>query len=212
MKRLRFIIPLLVLAIIFGFAPACTGTEPEVVKEPVEEEPAVVEELIVEEPTKEEPEEEVEAIAPTLKVNEGASERIIRIEAEGDVIHYQETLCWDEREFSEILVNKNDFSSNQIEKFKKTYNVSADNFSVEFLEDKNLTLLKCDVHDKFTGNWYDFHWFLNPLGLDFLNSPFDKSERTLSWDGLIDRSSTYIVLEFPFPISNCHAHVWKSES
>ena len=151
--------------------------------------------------------------APTLKVDEGVvAERIIRIEAQGDVIHYQETLYWDEREFSEILVNKNDFSSNQIEKFKKTYNVSADNFNVEFVEEKNSTLLRCDIHGKFTGNWYDFHWFLNPLGLDFLNSPFDKSERTLSWDGLIGGISTYIVLEFPFSISNCHAHVWESES
>ncbi len=86
--------------------------------------------------------------------------------------------------------------------------MNADNFSVEFVKDKNLTLLRCDVHGKFTGNWYDFHWFLNPLRLDFLDSPFDKSERTLAWKGLINGISTSIVLEFPFAISNCHAHVW----
>jgi hypothetical protein len=146
--------------------------------------------------------------ALALEVNESVAKRIIRIEAEGDVVHYQETLFWDGRKFSEILVDESKFSSYQIEKFKKSYKVNADNFGVEFVKDKNSTLLRCDVHGKFTGNWYDFHWFLNPLRLDFLDSPFDKSERALSWKGLIDGISTTIVLEFPFFISNCHAHVW----
>jgi len=144
----------------------------------------------------------------SLEVNESVAKRIIRIEAEGDVLHYQETLFWDEREFSEILVDESESSSHQIEKFKKTYKVNADNFSLEFVKDKNSTLLRCDIHGKFTGNWYDFHWFLNPLRLDLLDSPFDKSERALSWKGLIEGISTTIVLEFPFSISNCHAHVW----
>jgi hypothetical protein len=143
-----------------------------------------------------------------LEVNESIAKRTIRIEAEGDVLHYQETFFWDERKFSEILVDESESSSHQIEKFKKTYKVNADNFRVEFVKDKNSALLKCDVHGKFTGNWYDFHWFLNPLRLDFLDSPFDKSERTLAWKGLIDGISTSIVLEFAFPFSNCHAHVW----
>ena len=145
---------------------------------------------------------------PTLEVNESVAKRIIRIEAEGDVLHYQETLFWDERKWAEILANKSEFSSHQIEKFKKTCKVNADNFSIEFLKEKISTLLMCDVHGKFTGNWYDFHWFLNPLGLDLLDSPFDKSERALSWKGPIDGISTSIILEFPFPINNCHAHVW----
>jgi len=145
---------------------------------------------------------------PALEVNGSIAKRIIRIEAEGDVLHYQETLFWNERKWAEILVNKAGFSSQQIEKFKKTYKVDADNFSTEFPKEKKSILLRCDAHGKFTGNWYDFHWFLNPLGLDFLDSPFDKSERTLSWKGTIDGISTSIVLEFPFPINNCHAHVW----
>jgi hypothetical protein len=76
--------------------------------------------------------------SPTLEVKETIAKRIITIEAEGD-------------------------SSHQIEKFKKTYKVNADNFSVEYIKEKNSTLLRCDVHGKFTGNWYDFHWFLNPI-------------------------------------------------
>ena len=149
-----------------------------------------------------------QAPSPTSEVNESVVKKIIRIEAEEDVLHYQEILLWDERKFSEILVDESEFSSHLIEEFKKTYKVDADNFSIGFIEEKNSTLLRCDVHGKFTGNWYDFHWFLNPLGLDFLDSPFDKSESSLSWKGIIDRISTHIVLEFPFSISNCHAHVW----
>jgi len=145
---------------------------------------------------------------PTLEINESIAERIIRIDAKGDVLYYQENLFWDERKFSEILADKSEFSYHQIEKFKKTYEVDVDNFRVEFIMERNSTLLSCDVHDKFTGNWYDFHWFLNPLGLDFLDSPFDKSERVLSWKGPIEEIPTSIVLEFTFPISNCHAHVW----
>jgi hypothetical protein len=143
-----------------------------------------------------------------LEVNKGVAKRIIRIEAEGDLLHYQETMFWHERNFSEILADESRSSFYQIEGFQKTYKVNADNFGVEFIEDKNSTLLTCDVHGKFIGNWYDFHWFLNPLGLDFLDSPFDRSERALSWQGVIDGISTSIFLEFPFSISNCHAHVW----
>lgn len=145
---------------------------------------------------------------PTIEINGSIVERIIRIDAEGDILHYQETLFWNEKKFSEILEDKSAFYNNKIEEFKKTYEVDADNFKVEFTEDRNSTLLSCDIHGKFTGNWYDFHWFLNPLGLDFLDSPFEKSEIGLSWKGIIEETQTAIILEFPFPIGNCHAHVW----
>jgi len=148
--------------------------------------------------------EPVQAFEP----EESIRNRIIMIEAEGDVLHYQETLCWSEGKWAEILVNKSKCSSYQIEQFKKTYKVNAGNFSVDFEDEKNSSLLRCDVHGKFTGNWYDFHWFLNPMDLDFLDSPFDKTERVLSWKGPINEISTSIVLEFPFHIQNCHAHVW----
>jgi hypothetical protein len=143
-----------------------------------------------------------------LAVHEGVAEHTIRIEAEGDVLHYQETLVWDEPTFSEMVADEAGFSSHQIEKFTKTYQVNAQNFRVELVRDRNTTVFKCDIHGTHRGNWYDFHWFLNPLGLDFLNSPFERAERTLSWEGRIEGISTTIVLEFPFSISNCHAHVW----
>jgi hypothetical protein len=143
-----------------------------------------------------------------LQAHESPAQRIVRMEAEGDALHCQETLLWDERTFSAILAEESEFSSKQIGQFMKTYRVNANNFSVEFLRDRKSTLLRCDVHGTFSGNWYDFHWFLNPLGLDFLDSPFERAEKALSWKGRINGISTSIVLEFPFSISNCHAHVW----
>jgi len=115
---------------------------------------------------------------------------------------------WNERKFSEILADESEFYHHRIEEFKKTYEVDADNFSIEFAKERNSTLLSCDIHGKFNGSRYDFHWFLNPLGLDFLDSPFDKSERALSWEGPVEEIPTSIILEFTFPIDNCHAHVW----
>lgn len=73
MKILRFIIPFLVLALIFCFTPSCTRTEPEVV-EPVEEESAAEEPI---EPVEEEvvePEAEkgiVEAEEQSIEVDKG---------------------------------------------------------------------------------------------------------------------------------------------
>jgi hypothetical protein len=137
-----------------------------------------------------------------------AVERIIRIDAEGDVLHYQETLLWDESKFLEILENKSGFYDSQVAEFKKTYEADADDFEIDFIQNKGSTILSCDIYGKFNEKWYDFHWFLNPLGLDFLDSPFEKSESSLSWEGIIGDTSIAIILEFPFPIDNCHAHVW----
>jgi len=149
--------------------------------------------------------------ASTIETNVVAAERIIRIDAEGNILHYQETLFWNGSKLLEILEDKSSFYDNQIAEFKKTYEADADNFEINFIQDKDSTLLSCDIHGKFNEKWYDFHWFLNPLGLDFLDSPFEKSERYLSWKGIIGETQTAIILEFPFTIDNCHAHVWKEE-
>jgi hypothetical protein len=147
---------------------------------------------------------EAESTVETYAVD---AERIIRIDAEGDILHYQETLLWNESKFLEILEDKSYFYDNQIAEFKETYEVGADNFEINFIQDKESTVLSCDIYGKFNKKWYDFHWFLNPLGLDFLDSPFEKSERSLSWEGVVGETRTTIILKFPFPIDNCHAHV-----
>ena len=143
------------------------------------------------------------------EIDSSGAERIIRINAEGDIVYYRETVFWDEKEFMEILEDKSFFYDNQVVNFKETYEVDADNFNMEFAEDINSTTLSCEVYEKFNGNWYDFHWLLTPMGLDFLDSPFEKSESRLYWEGVIEGNATTITLDFPFPIENCHAHVWQ---
>ncbi|MEA2016611.1 MAG: hypothetical protein U9O59_07950 [Actinomycetota bacterium] len=145
--------------------------------------------------------------SPEIDISE--AERIIRIDSEGDVLHYRETVLWDEEKFSEILEDKSEFFDESKNEFEETFDADSGNFDMEFTEDENSTILSCDVYGKFNGGRYDFLWFLNPPGLDFLDSPFRKSGRELSWGGALDGRPTYIVLEFTFSFDNCHAHVWE---
>jgi len=134
-------------------------------------------------------------------------ERNIVIEAEGGTLHYFEEREWAEDEFSRLIQEEDKFSSNQIEEFNATYGANASNFGVEIDKKEKSTILKCDVYVKFD-TWYDFHWFLKPLGLDFIDDHFERLERELSWEGSLEGVKTSILLKFPFKISNCHAHVW----
>ena len=135
-------------------------------------------------------------------------ERRIEIEADGEVFHYQEIHFWSKEKFSNITGDQKEFESSQIVQFNEMYNVNADNFMIEYDLEEGSTILKCDIHGTFLGSWYDFHWFLNPLGLDFINSGFMKTERELTWEGNIDGVDVTITLRFPFTINHCHAHVW----
>jgi len=135
-------------------------------------------------------------------------ERRIEIEADGEVLHYQEIHVWSKEEFSNIIENQKEFESSQIKQFNEMYNVNAGNFGFEYDQERCSTILKCDIHGTFSGSWYDFHWFLNPLGLDFINSGFVKTERELTWEGNIDEVAITITLRFIFTINHCHAHVW----
>jgi len=145
--------------------------------------------------------------SPEINIDE--AERIIRMDAEGDVIHYEETVFWNEEDFSGILEDESQFLDTSKNEFNDTFEVDADNFDVKFVEDENSTVFSCDIHEKFNGERYDFLWFLNPLGLDFLDSPFTRSEKQLSWGGTLEGKPTFIVLNFSFSIDNCHAHVWR---
>ena len=134
-------------------------------------------------------------------------ERNIVMEAEGETLHYLEEKKWADDEFSRLIQEEGKFSSKQIQEFKVTYGVDAGNFDVETDEKEKSTILKCDAYVKFD-TWYDFHWFLKPLGLDFLDDHFERSDRELSWEGSLDGVKTAILLKFLFEINNCHAHVW----
>ncbi len=147
--------------------------------------------------------------ATSSEINIDEAERIIRMDTEGEVIHYEETVFWDEEDFSGILEDESQFFNTIKSYFNNTFEVNSDNFDVEFVEDENSTVFSCDIYEKFNGERYDFLWFLNPLGLDFLESPFSRSEKQLSWGGTLEGKPTFIVLNFSFSIDNCHGHVWK---
>jgi hypothetical protein len=134
-------------------------------------------------------------------------ERNIVIEAEGETLHYFEEKRWAEDEFSRLIQGEDKFSSNQIDKFKAAYEVNANSFDVQIDVKERASILKCEVYTEFNRH-YDFHWFLKPLGLDFLDDHFERSGSELSWEGSLEGVKTSILLKFPFKISNCHAHVW----
>ena len=141
----------------------------------------------------------------------------ITIEADGLIIHYQKQSFWNKREFSKIQENKVTFKINQIKQFTQSLNTysrtaKAYNLEIEINESRKSTVLKCDIHDVIskTRNNYraQFEWLLEPLGLDFIDDNFVKSETELSWSGLISGVPTDITLKFPASIEHCHAHVW----
>ncbi len=142
----------------------------------------------------------------TMTISEGKI--TIEIKAEGGTLYYFEKKRWAANESPE-LKEKDKFRSNQIEKFKATYRVNAANFNVEIDKEEKTTDLKCNIYVKFD-TWYDFHWFLRPLGLDFIDNHFERREKELSWKGCLDGVKTTILLKFPFRINNCHAHVWPA--
>jgi len=134
-------------------------------------------------------------------------EKDIVIEAEEGTLHYSEQKKWAEDEFSRLAEEEEKFGSDQIEEFEATYEVDAGNFDIEVNKEEKSTILRCDIYVG-VDTWYDFHWFLEPLGLDFIDDHFERLERELSWEGHLEGVKTSILLEFPFKISNCHAHVW----
>jgi len=137
-------------------------------------------------------------------------ERNIVIEAEGETLHYFEEKRWAEDDFSRVLKGEDKFRSNQIEEFKAAYQVNANSFAVDIHAKEESSILKCEAYTKFDHH-YDFDWFLEPLGLDFLDDHFERSGSQLSWEGSLEGVKMTILLKFPFEINNCHAHVWAAK-
>jgi len=136
---------------------------------------------------------------------------VIEIKAERGILHYQKESLWNEEDFSEILESKKKFVSKEIDSFRQNlerYNRHTVNPKLEFNEARKSTTLICDVKGAKEGSWYDFDWFLRPLGLDFIDSHFERREKELYWEGEINGTRTTISIKFPFLISNCHEHVW----
>lgn len=136
-------------------------------------------------------------------------EKRTEIEAHEEVLYYKEVCVWSKEKFMEIIEDQQNFESSHIKQFNDTFNVDDENFVFKYNHENHSTVLGCDIYGTFSGSWYDFHWLLNPLDLDFIESHFVKTEKELSWEGNIDDVNVTINLRFPFTIDHCHAHVWK---
>jgi hypothetical protein len=156
-------------------------------------------------------------------------EQIVKVEAEGVILHYQAESFWSEDEFSAILQNRDGFSSELIEKFTDDVAKHGErgeyvaNAYVKFNDEEKSTVLSCDIRGavrksekKYSAT---FFWLLRPLGLDFIDNDFEESGKGLFWEGLINGIPTSVSVDLPaidnsvyeawqYPVGHCHAHVW----
>jgi hypothetical protein len=198
-------------------APAPSATPPSIAPSPIvtEEKEAI--------PTQEEP------LTPLASPAMEEMEQIVKVEAEGVILHYQAESLWGKDEFSTILQNRDSFSSNLVEKFNDDISKHGErgeyvaNAYVEFNEEAKSTVLRCDIEgavskseSKYSAT---FFWLLRPLGLDFIDNDFEESEKGLFWEGLVNDVPTSVSVELPdidgsiyeawqHPVGHCHAHVW----
>ena len=160
---------------------------------------------------------------------QGEIKRVIEVEADELTCHYLRQSFWTEEEFSAHLANQAQFKADFKEDFEQRevkYNVSASDYQFSFDTATQSTVARCDIHDAITLSGEDeyrarFEWLLKPLGLDFIDNNFKKSEKGLSWEGSIKGIPTTVTVKLPtidnfvykaweHPIGHCHAHVWWS--
>ena len=156
-------------------------------------------------------------------------EQIVKVQAEGVILHYQAESLWSEGEFSTILQNRDGFSSDLIEKFTDDVSKYGErgeyvaNAYVEFNEERKSTVLRCDIEGavRKSESTYSatFFWLLSPLGLDFIDNDFEESEKGLFREGPVNGIPTSVSVDLPaidgsvyeawqHPVGHCHAHVW----
>lgn len=137
--------------------------------------------------------------------------RVVKVKAEGEILHYQNQSFWSESSFSEILKVKDRFKLDQIISLNMSLQksgVTMFNPKVEFNEENKSTTLICDIKGAmYSKNGYDFHWLLADLPFNLY--AFEQSGNELVYEGEIKNVPTTIKLVFPFPISHCHEHVWS---
>ena len=138
---------------------------------------------------------------------------VIRIEADGEILHYSNETYWSKENFSIILGSREEFSSNLINNYTnslKNYGLKVTNPNVEFNEEEMKTVFTCDIEGAmYAKKSYDFTWFLSKFPFDLY--AFNQSSNSLTYIGSLNNIEVEIYLIFPFPISHCHAHIWSSE-
>lgn len=151
--------------------------------------------------------------------------RIVEVEAVNQTLHYQRESFWSAEIFLGLSANKGKFEADFMSSFDSNlaeYNLYAQNYEISFDEVSSSTKVTCHIYNGIskTGDRYTarFQWLLYPLGLDFIDDDFEKSQNVLSWQGYVDSIPMTISLEFPHqdspyaawhePNGHCHAHVW----
>jgi hypothetical protein len=202
--------------------PPAEAPTPSTPPPSIEPSPVVTEEKEAT-PTQEEP------LTPPASTAMEEMEQIVRVEAEGVILHYQAESLWGTDEFSAILQNRDGFSSNLVEKFIDDVSKHGErgehvaNAYVEFNEEAKSIVLRSDIEGAVSKseNKYSatFFWLLRPLGLDFIDNDFEESGKGLFWEGIVNDVPTSVSVELPaiggsayeawqHPVGHCHAHVW----
>ena len=143
----------------------------------------------------------------------GPLRNAIEIKAEGEVLHYRRESFWNDEDFSKLLELKEEFEAKEIDFFRKTiekYNRYTVTLMIKLDESEKSTVLISDIKGAKEGSWFDFDWLLRPHTLDFIDNHFERKEKELYWEGEVQEVKTAISIKFPYPISNCHEHVWPA--
>ena len=137
---------------------------------------------------------------------------VIRIVADGEILHYSNETYWSKEDFSIILGSREEFSSNLINNYTnslKNYGLKVINPDVEFNVEEMKIVFTCDIEGAmYAKKSYDFTWFLSKFPFDLY--AFNQSSNRLTYIGSLNNVEVEIYLIFPFPLSHCHAHVWPS--
>ena len=135
---------------------------------------------------------------------------VIEIKAQGEILRYRKEFFYSEEYFSKIRKSRERFISKEINTFRRNlerYKRRAVNPKLEFSETEKSTILMCKVEGAKEGSRYLFDWLLKPLGLDFVESNFEETEKELYWEGKTSGVKTAISIKFPFVISTYNDYV-----
>ncbi|HIC95145.1 TPA: hypothetical protein EYP12_00785 [Candidatus Bipolaricaulota bacterium] len=157
----------------------------------------------------------------------GSQEReVITVEAEEEILDYNEEIFWDEgqfnQEYEEFSADKvrylEDFAASFTADHMEPYGLEATGWAVSLISEYKLeadeasysTLFQCKVHGAWSGSWFGFEWLLRPIfgGRPDLMDFEQPTDRMLVYEGERDHIPITITLIFPRPIDHCHYHVW----
>lgn len=148
---------------------------------------------------------------------------------DGSFLLYRQQLSWDAQsyavEYAKFSRDPEGYLNGFIQALMKEWSkheAEVSNWQISFITGYDLvgnritysTMVQCQVRgDKIILSWggehptFAFEWLLMPLGFDLYAFKY-AADSTLRWEGELDSTPTTIILNFPWPVSHCHYHVW----